>query len=233
MLNIETNLLNGTLFRVLILGVFAFSAPTSSPSRAELAVVGQSAEELALLEELAGWIEDDVPAMPEAIRQRQQSFDVFRSFHTEVRRSAPLATLPYGPEIRRTAARHRLDSLLLASIVEVESGFAPQAASHRGATGLMQLMPATAGPVSDQLYEPEINLDAGARYLRHLLKRFEGDLELALAAYNAGPGNVERYGGVPPFSETRNYVDKVLEIYVDHHRTVWQESETAEQLARL
>ncbi len=233
MLNIETQPRSGTLFRVLILGVLTFAAPASTPSRAELAITGQSAEELALLEELAGWIEDDAPAMPEAIRARRQSFDVFRSFHTETRRSASLATLPFGPAIRRTAVRHRLDSLLLASIVEVESGFDPEAVSRRGATGLMQLMPSTAGSASDELCDPERNLDAGARYLRHLLRLYDGDLELALAAYNAGPGNVRRYGGVPPFVETRNYVEKVLGIYAAHHREVWRESETAEQLAAL
>lgn len=226
----------GVLLHLTILGWLIAASPTNPSSMAELVIDARSAERLALLEELAGWIDPGAPelSMTEAYRRRRESFEVFRRFHGDEPSAALTATLPYGPAIRRAAARYGVDPLLLASIVEIESGFDPEAVSHRGATGLMQVMPATAGKDGpDELCDPELNLDAGARYLRHLLKRFGGDLELALAAYNAGPSNVRRFGGVPPFRETRRYVDKVLELYVGYHRQLWRESETADRLALL
>ncbi|WP_406676484.1 lytic transglycosylase domain-containing protein [Moorella sp. ACPs] len=113
--------------------------------------------------------------------------------------------------ISRVAARYNLPAALLQGVVAVESGFNPRAVSAAGAMGLMQLMPATARAlgVTDP-FNPEANLDGGARYLRQLLDRFQGDLTLALAAYNAGPGAVKRYGGVPPYRETQAYIQKVL-----------------------
>ncbi|QGP90717.1 Membrane-bound lytic murein transglycosylase F [Neomoorella glycerini] len=113
--------------------------------------------------------------------------------------------------ISRVAARYNLPAALLQGVVEAESGFNPRAVSPAGATGLMQLMPATARAlgVTDP-FDPEANLDGGARYLRQLLDSFQGDLVLALAAYNAGPGAVKRYGGIPPYRETQAYIQKVL-----------------------
>ncbi|CEP67318.1 Prokaryotic transglycosylase, active site [Moorella glycerini] len=113
--------------------------------------------------------------------------------------------------ISRVAARYNLPAALLQGVVEAESGFNPRAVSPAGAMGLMQLMPATARAlgVTDP-FNPEANLDGGARYLRQLLDRFQGDLALALAAYNAGPGAVKRYGHIPPYRETRAYIQKVL-----------------------
>jgi len=231
----------GALLYVTILGWLITASPINPSSLTELVIKAQSAEEIELLEELAGWIDPAAgdPAAGElslrdAYHEHRESFEVFRRFHGGEPSTAVLSTLPYGPAIHRSAARYGIDPLLLASIVEIESGFDPEAVSSRGAAGLMQVMPSTAGTAGPiDLCDPERNLDAGARYLRSLLNRFKGDLDLALAAYNAGPGNVRRYGGVPPFRETRRYVDKVLEIYVDHHRKVWQESDTAGQLALL
>ncbi len=118
---------------------------------------------------------------------------------------------PYGDPIYESARRHGLNPILVAAVVEAESRFNAHAVSKKGARGLMQLMPATGrrlglGPA--ELYEPEKNLDAGSRYLRQLLDRF-GELDLVLAAYNAGEGAVERHGGVPPYRETIDYVRKV------------------------
>lgn len=118
---------------------------------------------------------------------------------------------PYGDPIYESARRHGLNPTLVAAVVQAESRFNARAVSKKGARGLMQLMPSTGrrlgfGPA--ELYEPEKNLDAGARYLRQLLDRF-GELDLALAAYNAGEGAVERHGGVPPYRETRSYVQKI------------------------
>jgi hypothetical protein len=133
-----------------------------------------------------------------------------------------LATLPYGSLIAEAAAHYSLDGLLLAAMVEAESGFDPFAVSPRGAQGLMQLMPSTAADVGlERPHDPRANVRAGARYVRQLLRRFDDDLELALAAYNAGPGNVLRYRGVPPFRETNEYVDRVLANYLRLHHELY------------
>ena len=124
---------------------------------------------------------------------------------------APAASsdLPYADLIRAAAARHRIDPDLLAAVVAVESGFRPDAVSPVGAQGLMQLMPGTQSDlgVADP-FDPAVSLDAGARYLRSLADEF--GTVLALAAYNAGPGAVRRYRGVPPYPETRRYLRLVL-----------------------
>jgi soluble lytic murein transglycosylase-like protein len=127
---------------------------------------------------------------------------------------------PAGSDLRALASevarRHGLDPDLVLAVVGVESGFRPEAVSPRGAQGLMQLMPTTAGAlgVADAL-DPEQNLDGGVRHLGALLTLYGGDLARALAAYNAGEGAVARHGGVPPYKETRAYVKKVLARYKD------------------
>jgi soluble lytic murein transglycosylase-like protein len=114
----------------------------------------------------------------------------------------------------KTAQRHGLDPDLVLALVSVESAFRKDAVSPKGAQGLMQLMPATARELGvKNAFDPSENLDAGTRYLEALLKQFKGDVKLALAAYNAGPGAVKRHGGVPPYRETREYVQKVVERY--------------------
>ncbi len=117
------------------------------------------------------------------------------------------AGTPYGAEITAAAQRHGVDPALLAGLVKQESGFDPAAASPAGARGLTQLMPATAAGlgVTNPL-DPAQALEGGAKYLREQLDRFGGDVARALAAYNAGPGAVQRFGGVPPYAETQNYV---------------------------
>ncbi|HVS62522.1 MAG TPA: lytic transglycosylase domain-containing protein [Thermoanaerobaculia bacterium] len=120
---------------------------------------------------------------------------------------------PFGDLLLETSRRHALNPMLLAAIARAESAWDSSALSHKGARGLMQVMPATAerfGVSSSDLWDPARNVEAGARYLRFLVDRFEGDLTRVLAAYNAGEGAVDRHGGVPPYRETRGYVAKVL-----------------------
>lgn len=118
----------------------------------------------------------------------------------------------YGPLIFETAKRHDLNPALLAAVAVAESSFDPRAVSVKGARGLMQLMPATArrfGLEGDEVFDPAKSLDAGARYLVILADLFDERLEHILAAYNAGEGTVTRYGGVPPYRETRNYIQRI------------------------
>ena len=112
------------------------------------------------------------------------------------------------------AHRHGLDPELVLALIGVESGFQPKAVSPRGAQGLMQLMPGTAAALGvADAFDAAQNLEAGARHLQSLVGRYAGDLPRALAAYNAGAGAVDRFGGIPPFPETRDYVRRVLRRY--------------------
>ena len=134
------------------------------------------------------------------------------AFESAFRDSDTVPTTPFGEQIFAAARRHAVSPLLVAAMVRAESAFDPRAVSHKGAVGLLQLMPATArrfGLTASERYRPEKNLEAGVRYLRWLLDRFDGELPLALAGYNAGESNVERYGGVPPFRETRQYIRRI------------------------
>lgn len=128
--------------------------------------------------------------------------------------AAPSSATTFAPEIDAAGARYGVDPRLLQSVIQQESGFDPNATSAAGAQGLMQLMPQTAASLGvTDAYDPTQSIDAGARYLRGELDRFGGSTSLALAAYNAGAGAVQRYGGVPPYAETQAYVQQVLGRY--------------------
>jgi soluble lytic murein transglycosylase-like protein len=125
---------------------------------------------------------------------------------------APLDARPFADLIETVALKHGVDPELVHAVVLAESNYQPRAKSPVGARGLMHVMPGTAKDLGiKNLYDPHNNLEAGVQYLKFLLARF--DLTRAIAAYNAGPANVRKYGGIPPFEETQNYVKKVSTTY--------------------
>jgi soluble lytic murein transglycosylase-like protein len=131
--------------------------------------------------------------------------------------AAPAPILPVDPRelVTRAAVRNGLPPEFLHSVAQVESGYRQDAVSPKGAVGIMQLMPQTARDLQADASDAEQNVNAGARYLRQLLLKYMDDpyqVRKALAAYNAGPAAVDRYGGVPPYSETQRYVRRVLEV---------------------
>lgn len=140
----------------------------------------------------------------------------------ELPRGNPAPALPATPTspplnpkqlVEEAAGRHGLPPALLHSVARVESAYSPTAVSRKGAIGVMQLMPATAAQLNADPHDPTQNIDAGARHLRDLLVQYNGSTFKALAAYNAGEGAVQKYGGIPPYRETRDYVEKVVRNY--------------------
>ena len=148
--------------------------------------------------------------------------------------SAPDSALPrehnpFHGIIVQVAGRYEVDPSLIRAIIFAESGYNPRAKSKKGARGLMQLMPSTAKSLGvEDIYDPEENIDGGVRYFRSLLDRFDGDVQLALAAYNAGSRHVRNYEGIPPFKATRRYIKKVLKF---HEKFKMQKSAGARRLA--
>ncbi len=132
------------------------------------------------------------------------------------RASVEKAAPPVRELVERSAENQGLPARLVHLVAQAESGYNPQAVSHKGAIGVMQLMPATAAGFNIDPRDPEMNVEAGAQYLRELLLKYQNypdQLRRALAAYNAGPGAVDRYNGVPPYRETQLYVDRIVNAY--------------------
>lgn len=126
----------------------------------------------------------------------------------------PLNTRSFSSEIQTASRFSSVEESLIRAIIHAESAYQPDAQSPKGAQGLMQLMPATQAELQvTNPFDPAANIDGGTRYLSALLDQFGGDFELAAAAYNAGPGAVNKYGGVPPYEETREYVRRVRILY--------------------
>lgn len=120
----------------------------------------------------------------------------------------------FHPIIVQVANEHEIDPALIKAIIMAESGYDPKAISKRGAAGLMQLMPATAEALGvEDIFDPEHNIKGGVMYFKRLINHFQGDIKLALAAYNAGITKVKQYQGIPPFKATRYYIEKVFKYY--------------------
>jgi hypothetical protein len=145
---------------------------------------------------------------------RDVFFEEMKRINETLRREFFATTMPYGALIHEKAKKYDVDPALVAAVIEAESRFKRTARSPVGARGLMQLMPRTGRWMgASDLYDAEQNVDAGVKYIKYLEKRFGGNQKLTIAAYNAGEGNVKRYGGVPPFRETQTYVKRVLGNY--------------------
>ncbi len=216
----------GRLAAVVAAGLFTIAVPPAPSTRPQPPVIPVPPP--VDVEALGAWLAGPrdarlfTPAdLDAALADQPQQLAVFSEDAAALAERRYLDRLPFGGSIREAAARHRLDGLLVASVVWAESKFAPRAVSPRGAVGLMQVLPATAARYGGaNLRDPAVNLDVGSRYLAALLDAYEGDLTLALAAYNAGPAVVARYSGVPPFRETRSYVARVLARYAESRRRV-------------
>ena len=129
-------------------------------------------------------------------------------------RGTPFTQEQIDAAIEQAAARHNVDPSLVRAVIKVESNFNPNAVSRKGAMGLMQLMPQTARSLNvTNPFDPQQNVDAGVRHLKQLMESYGGDVKLSLAAYNAGAGAVARSAGVPRFAETRNYVNRITQLY--------------------
>lgn len=152
----------------------------------------------------------DVPAAEEKEEKEQD-------IHTEAKKERSQTTLKnapaqYQPMFVESGKRHKVDPNLLASIAKAESAYNPKAVSHAGAQGLMQFMPETAAGMGIDPWDEAQAIDGAARYIHAQYAKF-GSIELALAAYNAGPNAVKKYGGIPPYKETQNYVKRVMKYY--------------------
>ena len=159
------------------------------------------------------WLPQPQPSVAPAVKR-----DVFHEemarINDAIRREFFANAMPYGGIIHEKAVKYDVDPALVAAVVEQESKFHRTARSQVGARGLMQLMPRTGRWLGARdLYDPEQNLDAGVKYIKYLQHRFHGNVKQTIAAYNAGEGNVKRYGGIPPFRETQTYVRRVLHNY--------------------
>ena len=187
-------------------------APAAAPVADKAPVVAKPAEtfQSAMAKQRAA-----IAAQRAAVRQQSQSAVPWQLAPPGIEASAtdcdPIAEVELTPLIARAAQQHQVEPRLLRGVIEQESGFRPCATSPKGAKGLMQLMPATIEQFKvDDAFDAEQSIEAGAAFLKQLLDKYKGDFKLALAAYNAGPGAVDKTGGIPDIKETQDYVEGVM-----------------------
>lgn len=182
---------------------------------------------------------DAMPGLPVQMRQLQQTvrealFAPAPKFEPKiisekVREEFFRTEIPYGALIYREARRNNLPPELVAAVIKAESDFRPRLRSHRNALGLMQILPSTGALMgASDLLDPADNIRTGTRYLRYLHRRFKGDRTKILAAYNAGEGNIARFGGIPPFRETHQYLQRVARNNAEYSRRLAQRLMNAE-----
>ena len=180
-------------------------------------IAGELARIQARIAQIIGINDDDAPTGPLAPNNPGGSGQFASMVNQAMGVDAAPATMPPAEIeqlVQSNAATWQVDPALVRAVMANESGFNPKATSKTGAQGLMQLEPDTATSLGvNDAYDPEQNVWGGTRYLRGLLDRFGGDITKAVAAYNAGPAAVEKYGGVPPYAETQSYVKSVLGSY--------------------
>lgn len=166
-------------------------------------------------------IQSQLPSYVKIIRDDSPSFDdllgseVDNIYNTDIQNTDYDTNIAsngsYDSIIEAAARKYNINSSIIKAVIKAESGFDPNAVSPVGAMGLMQLMPGTADSLGvTDAFDPQQNIDGGVRFLKNMLNEFGGNLEYALAAYNAGPGSVKKYGGIPPYDETQNYVKKIM-----------------------
>ncbi len=191
---------------------------TTSQIAGDLATAKQIADQVAggITGGVTGAVQDVATTVVGAPVQVAHAPQMIASVAEQVRERFFTKEVPFGGIIYSEARKNGLAPELVAAVVNTESRFVPTARSNRGAVGLMQLVPATGRWLgASNLNDPAQNIQAGAKYLRYLTDRFAGDQQKAIAAYNAGEGNVRRFNGVPPFQETRNYVQRVRSFQQD------------------
>jgi soluble lytic murein transglycosylase-like protein len=184
----------------------------------DLATAKQIADQVAggITSGVTGAVQDVAKTVTAAPAQVAQAPTAIANVAEQVRQQFFKKEVPFGGIIYDEAKKNDLPPELVAAVVHTESKFVPTAHSNRGAVGLMQLVPKTGRWMgANNLNDPAQNIQAGTKYLRYLTDRFSGDQQKAIAAYNAGEGNVRRFNGVPPFKETRNYVQRVRSFQQD------------------
>jgi soluble lytic murein transglycosylase-like protein len=165
-----------------------------------------------LLRERLSEIQSQLPSFVRLAKDTDTSFgDILSSEVAGNKNGQNLSSGDYDVLIEAAARKYNISGNIIKAVIKAESGFNSTAVSKVGAMGLMQLMPDTAEALGVRdAFDPRENIDGGARYLKNMLSEFGGDLELALAAYNAGPNSVKKYGGIPPYEETQNYVRRIM-----------------------